>query len=112
MRFNPYYSIIFNLFAFLSGCNTNPRFVKIVIGKITEVYYRILSGILIYVADKYGKYFFSGHGVHIFSEKPVNTKKLDFVFKYPRMALRLYKLYDRPSLLSKDYYELTGIRNF
>ena len=63
-----------------------------------------------YIAERYGKAFFSGHGVHIFSDKPVDAKKLDFVFKYPRMALRLYKLYDRPSLLSKDYFELTGKR--
>lgn len=60
------------------------------------------------IAEKYKKYFFSGFGLHILSGNPIPIRQIKFTFNHPHFAKKLFKIYDRPSLLSSDYFELTG----
>lgn len=60
------------------------------------------------IAEKYNKHFFSGFGLHIFSNEQLPVKKIELAFRHPFIAKRLYKLHYRPSLLPNDYYNLTG----
>lgn len=61
------------------------------------------------IAEKFGKNIYTKHGIIIFSNKKIPSKKINITFNHPQLANILFKLqHDRHSLLGEDYYRLTG----
>lgn len=62
------------------------------------------------IAERFGMKLFFTQDLIVFSTTDIPTKKIEFTFNYPKLSKRLCKLEDKQSLLSQDYYELTGKR--
>ena len=62
------------------------------------------------IAEKFNKYLYAKHGVIIFSNKDIPSKKINLTFNHPKLAHWILDLHDKESLLGEDYYQLTGKR--
>lgn len=63
------------------------------------------------IANLFKKNLYAKHGIIIFSDGEIPTKKINLTYNHPQIAKRLFGLrHDRPSLLSTDYFQLTGKR--
>lgn len=61
------------------------------------------------IAEKFSKNLYVEHGIIIFSNNEIPSRAINLTFNHPKLANRILKLqHDRPSLLSEDYYRLTG----
>jgi len=60
------------------------------------------------VADKFKKHLYAKHGIIIFSNEEIPSKKINLTFNHPKLAKLVLPLSNRPSLLASDYKQLTG----
>ena len=63
---------------------------------------------LLVIAKYFQKNLYAKHGIIIFSNKKIPSKKLNLTFNHPKLARFMLPLQDRPSLLASDYSNLTG----
>lgn len=62
------------------------------------------------IAEKFNKELYAKHGIIIFSNNDIPSKKINLTFNHPKLAHWILDLHDKESLLGEDYYQLTEKR--